>query len=438
MGQVRHKDRFFPRRPSRQWRGDKAIATHVVFTHKVRQQKPGRPYTGILWDEFETNFLSDHWFDSYDSLDRKLRSVKGKTESYKEMELALLPILTGKKNGAKCETQVGLQDAVRDTISYLLDVEAERNPVTHITNKPQGTSEPLWTGNLWLGGIKASGNVNGVLSKGACNISAVVSVHPTDWLGNECWNGLFEKWDGTFKPTSLKQSTQHSKLMQYRIELQDDSSSDLLVYFQRAFWFMDQYLLQGKNVLVHCKMGQSRSASLVLGYMMHRYYKTHISIPGINKIPSPDKVTKDSEKLQKAMKDFLNEFALPPANELIVHTPLSKTEKRKGVNTKKFKNQLLQYAQQLAGGGKKQLAKQPKPAGKIAGGGIIKDAVMMLCFMCDIRPTREILGYWSARKEINTHYWIAASRDKALKQGSHVQDHLAKFNEFFEHYWDAS
>ncbi|KKY33776.1 putative dual specificity phosphatase [Diaporthe ampelina] len=375
----------------------------------------------ILYRELDLNYPNERWFDSYDSFNKKLRSSKSKNT---EKILADLPILVGVKDGL--EHLVGLQEAVQDTISYLLDVEAEWNPVTAINSQPEGCSSALWKGRLWLGGIKDSVN-NEVLKKQACDVSAVVSIHPEDWLAKDMWKALYEKWDG--KPSSLKPGWTRDKSMgQYLIELEDNSSSDLLAYFCKAFQFMDYYLLQGKNVLVHCKMGQSRSASLVLGYMITRHYKLHMHVAGGP--TSKQEASRDLEKLRNALEKFTDDISVPVNGPDGTSPPAAAEGKRKGINTKKFEPQLLQYLEQLAKGHKTELVKQSKPAEKKGGGGILKDAILVLCFMHDLKPTREILGYWSRGKKANIHYWAKASKDKT---GKDIDDNdaLAQAMKFF-------
>lgn len=380
---------------------------HIVLTYKAIDKN-------ILVRELQQNYPNGRWFDGYDSLDRKLENSMGKSKITEQTPLSKLPILVGSKDGI--DRVAGLQAAVRDTISYLLDIEAEWNPVTEINRQPEGVSPALWKGRLWLGGIKDSINEKDVLEKH--KISAVVSIHPEDWLAKDKWEKLYEKWKGQ----PLKPGWAGAKRGQCLIELADDSSSDLVAYFQKAFKFMDYYLSQGENVLVHCKMGQSRSASLVLGYMMTKYYK--------------QKGSETSERAEDVLKRFTGEITMP-TDEPNRIAPRAAASKRRGINTANFKTQLFRHFERLSKGSKSQPttsepAQQPKAAEKKAGGGIIKDAILVLCFMHDLTPTEEIVGYWSSRKYTNTHYWIEASKDKAKKKRTDVKDHLATFNGFFE------
>lgn len=394
---------------------------HVILTCKARDRD-------ILWRELQQNYPNERWFDSYDSFDRKLRRSKGKSKDTENILLADLPILVGVQNEGEC--LVGLQAAVQDTISYLLDIEAEWNPVTAITNQPQGCLSPLWEGQLWLGGIKDSVNEDGVLKQHG--ISAVVSIHPKDWLADDMWEKLFAKWDGD--PNSLQPGWTHGKgIGQYLIELEDNSSSDLLAYFEKAFEFMDYYLLRGKNVLVHCKMGQSRSASLVLGYMVSRYYQLGMHMK--SESPTKQRAFDNFETPENVLKIFTDDISMPSdePNRIAARTTISK---RRGINTEKFEAQLLKHLELLSRGQCSQptavdSTDQVKPRQEMAGGGIIKEAILVLCFMHDLKPTEEILRYWSPGKKATTHYWIEASKDKLGKKDTDVKDCLTLVDGFF-------
>lgn len=392
---------------------------HVILTYEAHDKD-------ILYRELQQNYPNERWFDSYDSFDKKLRRSKGKSKNTKNTLLADLPILGAVDNGD--QHLIGLQEAVQDTISYLLDIEAEWNPVTAITNQPQGCLSPLWDGQLWLGGIKDSVN-EGILNQH--DISAVVSIHPKDWLAEVVWEKMFAKWNGD--PRSLQPGWTNDKSMgQYLIELEDSSSSDMLSYFEKAFEFMDYYLLRGENVLVHCKMGQSRSASLVLGYMVSRYYKLGMHLAGEQ--PSKHKA-QSFERPDNVLKRFTDEISTLP-DEPNRNAPRTIISKRRGINTEKFEAQLLQHLEALSQGQSSQPTgaesnNHPKPEDKKTGGGIIKEAILVLCFMHDLRPTEEILRYWSPGKKPCPHFWIEVSKDKFGKKDIDDEDHLASVDEFF-------
>ncbi len=55
------------------------------------------------------------------------------------------------------------------------------------------------------------------------------------------------------------------------IMLDDLPTATIDVHFDRANAFIDSQLSRGKNLIVHCMAGISRSVSLVMSYLMHKY-----------------------------------------------------------------------------------------------------------------------------------------------------------------------
>ncbi|EDQ91652.1 uncharacterized protein MONBRDRAFT_14600 [Monosiga brevicollis MX1] len=58
--------------------------------------------------------------------------------------------------------------------------------------------------------------------------------------------------------------------LQYQqIPILDTSEQNIQNYFEVAFEFINQAKQYGRNVLVHCQAGISRSAAFVIGYLMY-------------------------------------------------------------------------------------------------------------------------------------------------------------------------
>lgn len=54
------------------------------------------------------------------------------------------------------------------------------------------------------------------------------------------------------------------------IDLQDDQKEQIYGFFNTSYYFIDSNL-HSTNVLVHCMAGVSRSATLVIAYLMRKY-----------------------------------------------------------------------------------------------------------------------------------------------------------------------
>lgn len=55
------------------------------------------------------------------------------------------------------------------------------------------------------------------------------------------------------------------------INVYDNQSADIAVYFDECVAFIDDALSRGEKVLVHCFAGISRSTSIVLAYLIEKY-----------------------------------------------------------------------------------------------------------------------------------------------------------------------
>ena len=61
-----------------------------------------------------------------------------------------------------------------------------------------------------------------------------------------------------------------SDIERIRFDLLDAENANIKRYFQKAFDFIEKKISDGKNVLVHCSAGVSRSASIIIAYLMKK------------------------------------------------------------------------------------------------------------------------------------------------------------------------
>lgn len=57
----------------------------------------------------------------------------------------------------------------------------------------------------------------------------------------------------------------------FNVRVYDDEKTDLLKHWDKTFKYITRAKIEGSKVLVHCKMGVSRSASVVIAYAMKAY-----------------------------------------------------------------------------------------------------------------------------------------------------------------------
>ncbi|KYQ91236.1 putative protein tyrosine phosphatase [Tieghemostelium lacteum] len=90
----------------------------------------------------------------------------------------------------------------------------------------------------------------------------------------------------------------------YRADLDDHPKADqkMLQQFEAIFQFMDECKKNGERVLVHCAMGISRSATVVIAYLMKEYamdYNTAFKF-----VKSKRSIISPNFGFNKALKDF--------------------------------------------------------------------------------------------------------------------------------------
>jgi protein-tyrosine phosphatase len=60
-----------------------------------------------------------------------------------------------------------------------------------------------------------------------------------------------------------------------RIVIKDEPTENIFQYFQPTFNFINEAHARGEKVLVHCMAGQSRSATIVIAYLM-KHHAVHM------------------------------------------------------------------------------------------------------------------------------------------------------------------
>lgn len=122
-------------------------------------------------------------------------------------------------------------------------------------------------GRVFLGGMNHALNDDTLREH---DISAVVSIHPKDLLA----------WHPTNTSYGLRrfQVAESSCPVEYHlmIPLEDKRNADLMEYFGQTYHFMRAHLQEGRNILVHCKSGRSRSVAVIIAYLQRKYHETTV------------------------------------------------------------------------------------------------------------------------------------------------------------------
>ena len=60
-----------------------------------------------------------------------------------------------------------------------------------------------------------------------------------------------------------------------KLDLIDSPEMNIVQYFEKAFAFIESARKNSDNILIHCKLGRSRSVSILIAYMI-RYYDFNV------------------------------------------------------------------------------------------------------------------------------------------------------------------
>jgi protein-tyrosine phosphatase len=59
------------------------------------------------------------------------------------------------------------------------------------------------------------------------------------------------------------------------IYITDTPDMNIFEHFDETYDFINKHILKGDNVLVHCRAGVSRSATIILNYLLRKTYETN-------------------------------------------------------------------------------------------------------------------------------------------------------------------
>jgi rhodanese-related sulfurtransferase len=103
-----------------------------------------------------------------------------------------------------------------------------------------------------------------------------VYMGPARAAGAKAYESLVQAGVGAIINCTLHIPCHHRRhnIRYCQIPVRDHAGADILTYLPGATTFLDNNLRQGTSVLVHCEMGVSRSATVVLAYLMQYHNMT--------------------------------------------------------------------------------------------------------------------------------------------------------------------
>jgi protein-tyrosine phosphatase len=94
-----------------------------------------------------------------------------------------------------------------------------------------------------------------------------------------------------------------NKFIYYKFKISDNNSDDITEILNTTYDIINKHLDDGDNILVHCYMGASRSASVVIHYLMKKYKLSYDTAKGIVIIKRP--IVNLSVKFHNILENYL-------------------------------------------------------------------------------------------------------------------------------------
>ncbi|KAM5365234.1 hypothetical protein ACJA88_012618 [Fusarium oxysporum] len=141
--------------------------------------------------------------------------------------------------------------------------EWTRNDITDMSHIVH--PELAGPGSIFIGGMNHALNED-ILAKN--DIHAVIAIHPKDslaWDKSNVTYGLQRFFPGENGITS--------SVVKYPliIPLEDNANSNLIDYFDETNAFIKRHSGEGRNILIHCKSGRSRSVAVLIAYLQQKF-----------------------------------------------------------------------------------------------------------------------------------------------------------------------
>ncbi|KAF9044743.1 hypothetical protein BDZ89DRAFT_1127780 [Hymenopellis radicata] len=109
-------------------------------------------------------------------------------------------------------------------------------------------------------------------SSGALYCGSMAAVYETETLRAHKINHLVQVLDQSWQPLP-----ENSGFQVYKVNILDERSVDLKPYLEAVCTHIDGLLRSGQNVLVYCQQGVSRSATIVIAYLIRKRGMTYDS-----------------------------------------------------------------------------------------------------------------------------------------------------------------
>jgi len=145
----------------------------------------------------------------------------------------------------------------------------------------------------------------------------MTKVHPNLYIGNEDNSNdadLLNSKGITHILSLIGHQSSVGKVVRKQYVMHDKGRSDIKDVLDEVYEFMESGQKENNNLLVHCKLGQNRSAVVVIAFLMKKFKKTlHRAHRDLRKVRPIIQVNVDyAKQLLELEREYLGKNSLPP------------------------------------------------------------------------------------------------------------------------------
>ncbi|CAJ0547361.1 Ff.00g041150.m01.CDS01 [Fusarium sp. VM40] len=280
--------------------------------------------------------------------------------------------------------------------------EWTRNDITDMTRIVHPNL--MGSGSIFIGGMNHALNER-ILEKN--DIQAVIAIHPKDSLA----------WDKNNPSSGLQRFFPHengmassNSVVKYPliIPLEDHVNSNLIDYFDETNAFIRRHTVEGRNILIHCKSGRSRSVAVLIAYLQQKFYSEKFIASLKDKVEAKEQMRLHREHVTEAIRKqrlpvvvIMERFdeLLALYDLQLIDASASKSEKRnRAPAPEPVKSTVLEPGKKPEPGAKK----RSKVVQTKGGAAVLKICVASVFFKNNQKPTEAVIHQFF---EINEAYF---------------------------------
>lgn len=92
----------------------------------------------------------------------------------------------------------------------------------------------------------------------------------------------------------------------FKLFIDDNEMENIYIYFDKVADLIHKYRLEGKNVLVHCLMGISRSSSIIIAYLI-KYHNMNFE-EAYNFVKSKRNIVNPNKGFRNQLMEYYDRF----------------------------------------------------------------------------------------------------------------------------------